>query len=143
MKENRYDDQVFFEKYAQMARSRDGLRGAGEWRELQKLLPDFEGQRVLDLGCGYGWHCKYAAEHGAASVLGVDLSHKMLKTAKARNADQAIVYQQGAIEDLEFPAGSFDVVLSSLAFHYIRDFRPLAANIAGWLEQGGSFVFSV
>lgn len=143
MKENRYDDQVFFEKYAQMARSKDGLKGAGEWRELQKLLPDFEGKRVLDLGCGYGWHCKYAAEHGAASVLGVDLSHKMLEEARAKNAAPAITYQRGAMEELEFPAGSFDVVLSSLAFHYIRDFQPLAAKIASWLGQGGSFVFSV
>lgn len=144
MKENKYDDQVFFEKYAQMARSQNGLGGgAGEWSELKKLLPDFKGKRVLDLGCGYGWHCKYAAEQGAASVLGVDLSHKMLETAKEKNADEAIVYRQGAIEDLEFSAGSFDVVLSSLAFHYIRDFEPLAAKIAGWLKQGGSFVFSV
>ena len=97
MKENKYDDQVFFEKYAQMARSQNGLGGAGEWSELKKLLPDFEGKRVLDLGCGYGWHCKYAAEQGAASVLGVDLSHKMLEMAKEKNADEAIVYRQGAI----------------------------------------------
>ncbi|MBS6511025.1 MAG: SAM-dependent methyltransferase, partial [Clostridiales bacterium] len=39
MKENKYDDQVFFEKYAQMARSKNGLGGAGEWSELKKLLP--------------------------------------------------------------------------------------------------------
>ena len=55
MKENRYDDPQFFEKYGQMARSQKGLAGAGEWRELKKLLPDFSGKRVLDLGCGYGW----------------------------------------------------------------------------------------
>ena len=60
MKENKYDDPRFFEQYSQMTRSRQGLQGAGEWRELQKLLPDFSGKRVLDLGCGYGWHCRYA-----------------------------------------------------------------------------------
>ena len=54
MKENRYDDELFFEKYSQMPRSVKGLSGAGEWRELEKLLPDFRGKRVLDLGCGYG-----------------------------------------------------------------------------------------
>ena len=84
MKENRYDDEVFFQKYAQMDRSQKGLAGAGEWPALQKILPDFTGRRVLDLGCGYGWHCKYAAEHGARAVLGIDLSEKMLRTARER-----------------------------------------------------------
>ena len=37
---------------------------------LRKLLPDFKDKRVLDLGCGYGWHCIYAMEHGASSVVG-------------------------------------------------------------------------
>ena len=57
MLENRYDDDVFFEKYGEMSRSRLGLAGAGEWPTLQPMLPPFEGKRVLDLGCGYGWHC--------------------------------------------------------------------------------------
>ena len=52
--ENTYDRKEFFEKYSQMERSVKGLEGAGEWHELQKLLPDFSGKRVLDLGCGFG-----------------------------------------------------------------------------------------
>ena len=58
MRKSRYDDEVFFEKYGQMARSRLGLSGAGEWETLEPLLPDFAGKRVLDLGCGYGWICR-------------------------------------------------------------------------------------
>ena len=50
MRKSRYDDEVFFEKYGQMARSRLGLSGAGEWETLEPLLPDFAGKRVLDLG---------------------------------------------------------------------------------------------
>ena len=72
MKENKYDDDVFFNKYKEMNRSVQGLEGAGEWSQLKQLLPDFEGKRVLDLGCGYGWHCIYAAQQKAASVHGVD-----------------------------------------------------------------------
>lgn len=143
MKENKYDDPRFFEKYSQMARSREGLAGAGEWRELEKLLPDFSGRRVLDLGCGYGWHCKYAAGHGAAFVLGTDISQKMLETARERNPGPSIEYRRAAMEDLRLPDGSFDVVLSSLAFHYVKDFGPLVGNIGRWLTPGGSFVFSV
>lgn len=143
MKENKYDEAQFFQKYSEMERSRRGLAGAGEWLELQKLLPDFRGKAVLDLGCGYGWHCRYAAEHGAASVLGTDLSRRMLETARRKNGHENVVYQRAAMEDLAFPPGTFDVVLSSLAFHYVRDFAPLVGNIALWLRAGGAFVFSV
>ena len=69
-----------------MPRSQDGLEAAGEWHQLEPLFPDMENKTVLDLGCGYGWHCKYAADHGATRVLGIDLSSKMIKTAKERNA---------------------------------------------------------
>ena len=61
-----YDDEAFFGNYAQMARSRGGLEAAGEWPQFSALLPqDMSGLDVLDLGCGYGWHCRYAAQRGA------------------------------------------------------------------------------
>lgn len=143
MKENKYDEKSFFEKYSQMECSQKGLQGAGEWSELEKILPDFRGRRVLDLGCGYGWHCKYAADNGALSVLGTDISRKMLGVAERKNSDSRIEYRRIAMEDLDFPAGAFDVVLSSLAFHYVRDFELLIKNIAVWLRTGGELVFSV
>ena len=57
-------------------------------------------KHILDLGCGYGWHCKYAAEHKAKSVVGVDISEKMLKVAQEKNQDDKITYIHSAIEDL-------------------------------------------
>ena len=83
-----YDDPDFFKAYSQMDRSKKGLAGAGEWHELKTVLPDFTGKRVLDLGCGYGWHCRYAAEHGAKTVLGIDTSAKMLAEAATMTHDQ-------------------------------------------------------
>ena len=144
MGENKYDDPVFFDKYSQMARSQLGLAGAGEWRTLEKLLPDFAGRRVLDLGCGYGWHCRYAAERGAAAVTGVDCSRRMLAVAREKTADlPQVTYFEAAMEDVELPAASFDVVLSSLAFHYVEDFPALLEKIRRWLVPGGDLVFSV
>ena len=143
MNHNHYDDPVFFAKYGEMSRSKLGLAGAGEWQEFRKLLPAFDGKAVLDLGCGYGWHCKYAADRGASRVLGVDLSEKMLAVAQEKNPHPAAEYRRGAMEELSFPDGSFDVVLSSLAFHYIEDFPALVQNICTWLKPGGDFVFSV
>lgn len=95
-----------------MSRSQQGLAGAGEWETLKKLLPDFKDRRVLDLGCGYGWHCIYAMEHGASSVAGVDISHKMLEVAKEKTHFLQIEYKRCAMEDVEFLKRSFDVVRS-------------------------------
>ena len=72
MQKSRYDDEDFFQEYRQMRRSKEGLSGAGEWPALKAMLPDLCGKCVLDLGCGFGWHCKYAADHGAARVVGID-----------------------------------------------------------------------
>ena len=73
---NIYDNSEFFAAYAEMGRSKDGLKAAGEWHQLQPLFPELQGKKVLDLGCGYGWHCKYAAQMGAAEILGIDSSEK-------------------------------------------------------------------
>jgi SAM-dependent methyltransferase len=143
LKENKYDDPSFFEKYGQMLRSQKGLAGAGEWETLKKLLPDFNGKRVLDLGCGYGWHCIYAAERGASSVVGVDISERMLEKAREKTTYPQIEYICGAIEDAAFPAYSFDIILSSLALHYIADYEHIVQKIHGMLKAGGHFIFTV
>lgn len=143
MKENPYDNEQFFDKYSQMYRSKYGLKGAGEWHDFERMLPDFAGKRVLDLGCGYGWHSRYAVEKGAEQVLGVDISQRMLETASQKNSHERIRYVCQAMEDLSFADQTFDIVFSSLAFHYVRDFRPLVQNISSWLVKEGHFVFSV
>lgn len=142
MRENQYDEERFFDAYSRFPRSVEGLRAAGEWHELKKLLPDFAGRRVLDLGCGFGWHCLYAAEHGAAAVVGADLSERMLAVARQRCAHPAITYERRAIEDIDYPAGSFDVVVSSLAFHYVEDFSRVVKKIYDCLTPGGELIFS-
>lgn len=143
MKQNKYDNEKFFQKYSEMNRSKNGLNGAGEWKELKKLLPKFENKKVLDLGCGYGWHCKYAIDNGASYVIGIDISQKMLNVAKQRNNSKHIEYKLCAMEDLSFNENSFDIVISSLAFHYIKNFEPIVKNISKWLKNNGCFIFSV
>ena len=140
---NIYDDRRFFEKYSQMSRSRLGLEGAGEWRTLERMLPDFSGKRVLDLGCGFGWHCVYAARHGAVRVLGLDRSENMLRRAREQTRETAVEYRQMELEEYEYPEGAFDVVLSSLALHYVKDFSDVCQKAARTLVRGGDFVFSI
>lgn len=143
MKENKYDDKKFFEQYKKMDRSVKGLDGAGEWYILKNMLPNLKGKRVLDLGCGFGWHCRYAAQQGATSVIGVDLSEKMLAEARTNTPYTNVEYICTAIEDIDFPVNSFDVVISSLAFHYVQSFEEVVSKVKNSLVDGGDFVFSV
>lgn len=142
MKENKYDNEAFFESYSNMPRSKEGLPAAGEWHALEQLLPDFSQKRVLDLGCGYGWHCIYAAAHGAKKVIGTDISANMLKVAREKTTSPLVDYVQIAMEDIAYPACTFDIVLSSLAFHYVKDIEPLYKKVFGLLTPGGAFIFS-
>lgn len=140
---NPYDNPEFFEKYSQMSRSKDGLAGAREWQTLKAILPDFQNKRVLDLGSGYGWHCMYAVEQGATSVIGVESSRKMLEVAEEKTESSKIEYVHGKMEEVEFAASSFDIVLSSLAFHYIEDYDSLIQKIYKMLKTGGNLTFTV
>ena len=143
MKENKYDDEIFFRKYGEMSRSKEGLMAAGEWETLKALLPDFKGKRMLDIGCGYGWHCIYAVERGARSVVGVDISQRMLEVAREKTAYPEIEYLCVAMEDMDFPHGSFDIILSSLALHYTESYDSIIKKAYSFLKPEGVLVFSV
>jgi ubiquinone/menaquinone biosynthesis C-methylase UbiE len=140
---NIYDDKQFFEEYAKMSRSQQGLSGAGEWHQLKALFPDLSGKSVLDLGCGYGWHCKYAVECGAKQVLGIDLSEKMIQEAKEKNADPKIIYRVCGLDDYDYPADSFDCVVSNLVLHYIADIDEIFKKIYRTLKTEGVFLLNI
>lgn len=140
---NEYDNERFFEEYAKMPRSRDGLSAAGEWHQLKPLFPPLAGKTVLDLGCGYGWHCSFAAEQGAVKVLGLDLSRKMIEEAKRRNAEKRIEYRVCGIEEYEYPENKWDCVVSNLALHYIADLDKIFQKVYQTLKPGGNFLFNI
>lgn len=142
MTQNIYDNADFFERYSQLPRSLDGLDGAPEWPVLRAMLPDLRGLKVLDLGCGFGWFCRWAREQGAAEVVGVDVSEKMLARARADTPNPAIAYRRADMEHLQLPPASFDLIYSSLALHYIERLSDLLAQVHRALVPGGRFVFS-
>ncbi|MDO4277684.1 MAG: class I SAM-dependent methyltransferase [Lachnoclostridium edouardi] len=140
---NEYDNEKFFEEYGKMPRSREGLSAAGEWHQLKLLFPPLQGKRVLDLGCGYGWHCNFAAEQGAAKILGIDLSKKMIEKAKHENIADQIEYRVCGIEDYEYPENTWDCVISNLALHYVKDIGQIFQKVHKTLKENGVFIFNI
>jgi SAM-dependent methyltransferase len=137
--QNIYDDEGFLSGYAQLERFGSGWETAMERGDFLHLLPPLDGLRVLDLGCGLGQLSIYVAEAGAAEIVAVDVSARMLELAQAH---PRVAYQRAAIEELDFPSGRFDLVVSSLAFHYVADYAALVRRIGAWLVPGGTLVFS-
>lgn len=140
---NQYDNPDFFSEYAKMARSQYGLEAAGEWHQLQPLFPDMNGKTVLDLGCGYGWHCRYAAQQGAEYVLGIDQSELMIREARKRNAARGVAYRVCDLREFDYPANSYDLTVSNLVLHYIADLEEVYRKVYQTLKPGGIFLFNI
>lgn len=143
MAQNIYDNPAFFAGYSQLPRQILGLDGAPEWPAIRALLPALTGKHVVDLGCGFGWASRWMREQGAASVLGLDLSQRMISQARATPTDPAISYQIADLETLSLPEQRFELAYSALAFHYVEDFARLARTIHQSLTPGGDLVFTI
>jgi SAM-dependent methyltransferase len=143
MAQNIYDNNEFFAGYSQLPRQVHGLDGAPEWPVIRAMMPQLSGKRAVDLGCGFGWASRWMVEQGAASVLGVDLSEKMITRARHDTSSEAIEYRIADLETLELPVEQFDFAYSALAFHYISDFTRLVRMVHAALVPGGDFLFTV
>jgi 2-polyprenyl-3-methyl-5-hydroxy-6-metoxy-1,4-benzoquinol methylase len=140
--QNIYDDPAFFAGYSTLERFGAGWERAAERADLLALLPEVDGRHVLDLGCGAGQLARHLATMGAAEVVGVDVSERMLALARAEWAHPRVSYVREAIEEVTFSPARFDLVVSSLAVHYVEDYPRLVVRIAEWLAPGGVLVYA-
>ena len=141
-KQNIYDDPMFFEGYLKTREKEDNANDLFEIPALFSLLPDLSGKSVLDLGCGYGEHCKNFIKMGAVKVVGVDISEKMLEVAHKENSDPKITYLNIPMEDIDKLDEQFDIVTSSLAIHYVESFAEVVKTIYDKMNTDGVFIFS-
>ena len=139
MKQNVYDNKTFSVAY-------DKGRNANDLVEIpnfRKLIPNVKEKKILDLGCGYGENDKYCRDLGAKEILGIDISEHMIKIAEKNNTDENIKYKVMAMEDISKIKEKFDIVISSLAFHYVKDYEKLIKDIYNLLNDNGILIFSI
>ena len=142
MKQNIYDVPGFFKGYQRMRNSQPGLNEMVEQLAMLSLLPDVKGMTVLDLGCGSGELSRRIQVLGAKQTIGVDISANMMELAH-KDVPPGVTFQQRAMEDLDFSPETFDLVVSSLAFHYVADLPNLFQNIHRYLKPEGGLLFSM
>jgi ubiquinone/menaquinone biosynthesis C-methylase UbiE len=108
--------------------------------DLARLQP---GDKVLDIGCGTGTLAVVAKQRvGPEGIVdGVDASPEMISRAKrkASKAGLEVRFQTAIVEELPFPDGCFDVVMSTLMLHHLP--RPVreqcVREIRRVLKPGG------
>lgn len=100
------------------------------------LLPEVEGKSVVDAGCAAGWYTEQLLRMGA-KVTAVDFSSRMIEMTRRRVGGRARLIQADLNEPLEFlEDGSQDVILSSLALHYLKDWTPVMSEFRRTLKPG-------
>lgn len=140
--QNIYDNETFYNEYKNM---RDTGVNANELLEIpviKSMLPDLKNKTILDLGCGNGGMSRYFIEQGAKSVLAIDISNNMINEAYEKNNLEGITYQVLEMENISKLNLKFDLVFSSLAFHYVEDFDKLMSDIYNLLNEDGILLFS-
>lgn len=99
-----------------------------------------DGQRILELGCGWGSLSLWMAAHYPESnVVAVSNSNSQRKYIESQAAERGLGNLRVVtcdINDFE-PEGAFDRVVSVEMFEHVRNHRQLLRRIDGWLKPGG------
>lgn len=111
------------------------------------LCGHVEGMDIIDLGCGEGYCSRELASRGAGSVTGVELSHEMVQSAKAQDAElgQGVTYRQGDVTALEDADSAYDLAVGVFVYNYVdtAQMRASFREVFRVLRPGGHFVFAV
>lgn len=138
-----YDDERVFATYMRSRDRPDNPNDTIEQPILRGLAGPLSGLRILDLGCGRAAFGCYALENGCRSYTGVDGSRRMVAVAREALHEGTAEIVQADIERWTAPAAAVDLVVSSLALHYVQSIDDLLRRAHGALVPGGRLVFSV
>lgn len=98
------------------------------------------GARVVDVGCGSGVPVARALVAAGHRVTGVDISEVQIR--RAREAVPGGEFVRADVTELDFPAGSFDAVVSLYALIHVplAEQPPLLAKLGRWVRPGGTLL---
>ena len=99
-------------------------------------------RRILDVGCGTGYLLRQLAARcpQAAELAGVDAALAMIEVAAATAADDRLHFREGTAEKLPWPAGTFDLVVSTTSFDHWADQQAGLMQCARVMTPGGTLV---
>ncbi|MCR5154616.1 MAG: class I SAM-dependent methyltransferase [Lachnospiraceae bacterium] len=95
-----------------------------------------KGSKVLDVACGTGVLVPYYLERNAASVLGVDISPKMIEIARTKFKEENVSFLVGDVEEADIDK-DFDAIVIYNAFPHFSDGERLIKCLSKHLKKGG------
>jgi SAM-dependent methyltransferase len=105
-------------------------------------LPDVNGKRVLDAGCGSGDYTAWLLEHGA-DIVAFDVTPDFVEITRQRFGDKATVLRADLAQPLDFAADSeFDLVICPLVMDYIEHWAAVFEEFHRVLKPSGILIFS-
>jgi len=109
---------------------------------FSSFVPDWQGIKVLDIGCGGGSACEFLARLNAC-VSGIDLSLNSIKIAQehANESNLKIDYRWGVAENLPYEENSFDVILCFDVLEHVDDWKQVISEAYRVLKKDGLFLF--
>jgi cyclopropane-fatty-acyl-phospholipid synthase len=105
-----------------------------------------DGQRILELGCGWGSLTLWMAEnHPAAQIVAMSNSHSQREFILKRVAERGFTNVEVRTANIaEFdPGGCFDRVVSVEMFEHVRNYELLLRRIANWLTPAGKLFIHI
>lgn len=138
-----YDDEEVFATYWASRERPDNPNDTLEQPILRDLIGELSDQRILDLGCGAATFGRYALASGARTYVGVEASRTMAAAARDTLAATTGRVDHAPMERWAYPEAAFDLVVSSLALHYVSELDAVFAGVHRALVDGGRFIFSV
>ncbi len=138
-----YDDDAIFNTYMARRSRPDNPNDTLEKPVITELAGELTNRRILDLGCGDAVFGREALTQECHSYLGVEGSRNMVEAAHKNLAGTQGQVVHATLETWDYPAETFDLVLSRLVLHYIEDVDAVLKKVYQTLIAGGRFVFSV
>ncbi len=138
-----YDDDAIFKTYMARRQRANNPNDTMEKPVILELIGELKNQRILDLGCGDASFGQEALSKGCQSYLGIEGSSNMFKSAQQVLAGTNGKVVHAAIENWDYPTHAFDLVISRLVLHYIKDIDEVFRKVYRTLTPNGHFVFSV
>jgi len=110
---------------------------------LEKLLGDLQDKVILDAGCGNGYFEKNSGNL-AREIIAIDYSKKLIEIAKSRVCGGNVSFKMADLEKpLDFEKEYFDLIISNMVLHFLKDIQTCAGEFYRVLKSGGKLVFSV
>ncbi len=110
------------------------------------LIPDLEGKRALELGCGSGHSLVYLRENKNAEELwGLDFSEEQIRFTKELLDEKGIpvkLFLSSMDDNPGIPDEYFDLVVSLYSLGWTPDLSRTLALVHSYLKPGGAFIFS-